>query len=167
MSSNSLSPYVPLPAPHDLCLGQLERATFDHHDRFARAGHGQIEIGEFELLEGGIQNQAPSTRPTRTAAIGPFHGTLDIDSAADAAVRPSTGSFLWPKAIDEDLHFVLEASGKSGRTERSITRREVISSSEGRPSRFKSRRNLAGGEPSRGIRRSAESKEGWRCSRTP
>src|SRR5947209_4248644 len=34
----------------------------------------------------GFKIQAPSTRPTRTAAMGPFQGTLDISSAAEAAV---------------------------------------------------------------------------------
>ena len=44
----------------------------------------------------GFRIHAPSTRPTRTAAIGPFQGTLDSDSAADAAVTPSTSaSFSW------------------------------------------------------------------------
>ncbi len=40
----------------------------------------------------GLRIQAPSTRPTRTAAIGPFQGTLDIWSAAEAAVTPSTSA---------------------------------------------------------------------------
>src|SRR2546427_8885128 len=30
----------------------------------------------------GLRIHAPSTRPTRTAAMGPFHGTLDMVSAA-------------------------------------------------------------------------------------
>ena len=44
----------------------------------------------------GLRIQAPSTRPTRTAAIGPFHGTFDSDSAVEAATTPSTSaSFSW------------------------------------------------------------------------
>jgi len=44
----------------------------------------------------GLRIHAPSTRPTRTAAIGPFHGTTDIVNAAEAAVNPSTSaSFSW------------------------------------------------------------------------
>ncbi len=44
----------------------------------------------------GLRIQAPSTRPTRTAAMGPFHGTWDMVSAAEAAVTPSTSaSFSW------------------------------------------------------------------------
>jgi len=44
----------------------------------------------------GFRIHAPSTRPTRTAATGPFQGTLDIVRAAEAAVTPSTSaSFSW------------------------------------------------------------------------
>jgi len=38
----------------------------------------------------GFSIHAPSTRPTRTAAIGPFHGTLESDSAVEAATTPRT-----------------------------------------------------------------------------
>ncbi len=40
----------------------------------------------------GFRIHAPSTRPTRTAAIGPFQGTFEIIRAADAAVAPSTSA---------------------------------------------------------------------------
>ena len=40
----------------------------------------------------GFKIQAPSTRPTRTAATGPLQGTFDIERAADAAVTPSTSA---------------------------------------------------------------------------
>ena len=40
----------------------------------------------------GFRIQAPSTRPTRTAAIGPFQGTFDMARAAEAAVTPSTSA---------------------------------------------------------------------------
>src|SRR5206468_12469233 len=96
--------------------------------------------GDSSCWKVGLRIHAPSTRPTRTAAIGPFQGTLDISSAADAAVTPRTSaSFSWSADRTYTYTWIsfLNPSGKSGRIERSITRAERISSSEGRPSRFR------------------------------
>ena len=44
----------------------------------------------------GLRIQLPSTRPTRTPAIGPSHGIGEMASAAEAASTPSTSaSFSW------------------------------------------------------------------------
>ncbi len=44
----------------------------------------------------GFNSHSPSTRPTRTPATGPSHGTRDTESASDAAVSPKTSaSFSW------------------------------------------------------------------------
>jgi len=150
MSSSSLMPYAPLPAPWtiSLRLGQLERAAFDHDDRFARAGHRQIEIGEFELLEVGFRSRRlrPGRRARRQSGV-PWHfGHRQRRGRRGQAEHVGVVFLVGRKHIDEDLHFVLKPSGKSGRTERSITRAEVISSN--RRAAFalqKSRRDLAGG----------------------
>ena len=88
----------------------------------------------------GLRIQLPSTRPTRTAPSGPFHGTVRQaergrggDDAEDVGVVLLVGG----QHGDEDLDLVLEPSGKSGRIERSISRPARISSSEGRPSRLR------------------------------
>ena len=40
----------------ELLLGDLERGTFDHHDRVLGAGHDDVHVGELELLEGGVDD---------------------------------------------------------------------------------------------------------------
>jgi len=64
------------------------------------------------------------------AAIGPFHGTLDIDSAAGRrgqAEHVGVVFLVGRKHIDEDLHFVLEAFGKErGRSGRSHAPRYLL-----------------------------------------
>ncbi len=71
----------------------------------------------------GLRIHLPSTRPTRTAAIGPFHGTVETLSATEAATSAEhVGVVLLVGGdhVDEDLDFVLEAlrgraAGSSGR----------------------------------------------------
>ena len=88
----------------------------------------------------GLRIQFPSTRPTRTAASGPFQGTGERPSAVDAATTPSTSaSFSWSadSTVTKTWTSFLKPSGKSGRIERSISRLARISLSEGRPSRLR------------------------------
>ena len=88
----------------------------------------------------GLRIQFPSTRPTRTAASGPFQGTGDRLSAAEAAITPSmSASFSWSADRTETKIWTsfLNPSGKSGRMDRSMSRRARISLSEGRPSRLR------------------------------
>ena len=74
----------------------------------------------------GLRIQLPSTRPTRTAASGPFHGTVERLSAAEAATTPRmSASFSWSaeSTVTKTCTSFLNPSGKSGRIERSISRR--------------------------------------------
>ncbi len=88
----------------------------------------------------GLRIQFPSTRPTRTAASGPFHGTVERVSAAEAATTPRmSASFSWSadSTVTKTCTSFLNPSGKSGRMDRSIRRAARISSSDGRPSRLR------------------------------
>jgi hypothetical protein len=88
----------------------------------------------------GLRIQLPSTRPTRTAASGPFHGTGETLSATEAATTPRTSaSFSWSadSTVTKTWTSFLKPSGNSGRIERSITRLARISLSDGRPSRLR------------------------------
>ena len=88
----------------------------------------------------GLRIQLPSTRPTRTPASGPFHGTLERLSAVEAATTPRmSASFSWSaeRTVTKTCTSFLKPSGKSGRIERSIRRLARISLSEGRPSRLR------------------------------
>jgi hypothetical protein len=87
-----------------------------------------------------LRIQFPSTRATRTAPSGPFHGTVERLSAVEAAMTPRmSASFSWSadSTYTKTWTSFLNPSGKSGRIDRSITRAETISWSEGRPSRLR------------------------------
>ncbi len=74
----------------------------------------------------GLRIQLPSTWPTRTAAIGPFHGIGEMLSAVEAASTPSTSaSFSWSAEMTVTNTWIsfLNPSGKSGRIDRSMPRR--------------------------------------------
>jgi hypothetical protein len=88
----------------------------------------------------GLRIQLPSTRPTRTAAKGPFHGTEERLSAVDAATTPSvSASFSWSadSTVTNTCTSFLNPSGNNGRIDRSMIRPARISSSDGRPSRLR------------------------------
>ena len=61
----------------------------------------------------GLRIQLPSTRPTRTAAMGPFHGTArQAERGRGGQSTPSmSASFSWSadSTVHEDLDFVLES----------------------------------------------------------
>ena len=91
------------------------------------------------LVVGLITNR-PSTRPMRTAAMGPFHGMSESTSAVEAPRRERTsGSFSLSCESTVAITWVsqLKPFGKSGRRGRSIRREVRISFSAGRPSRLK------------------------------
>ena len=71
----------------------------------------------------GLRIQLPSTRPTRTAASGPFQGTVERPSAVAAATTPRTSaSFSWSadSTVTKTCTSFLNPSGNSGRMDRSI-----------------------------------------------
>ena len=81
-----------------------------------------------------------STRATRTVAMGPFQGMLEIISAADAPTPASTSAGFSP-SVDSTVIITcvsyLNDSGNNGRMGLSVSRQVSISRSAGRASRLK------------------------------
>ena len=70
----------------DGVFGDFERAGFDHHDGFFAAGDDDVQQALLLLGHGGIGDASwPSSKPTRTAAIGLVNGRSEINAAAEAA----------------------------------------------------------------------------------
>ena len=92
------------------------------------------------------------TRPTRTVAIGPWKGALEIETAAEAATPAMTSESFSPSWLMTQ-HWIwtssMNPSGKSGRIGRSIIRIVRISFSFGAPSRL---RNPPGNLPAALVR---------------
>ena len=88
----------------------------------------------------GLMTYSPSTRPTETPEIGPFHGISEMESAMLVPTMPAiSGAQSWSTLITvqtTETSFRM-SFGKSGRIGRSITRLVRIALSVGRPSRFK------------------------------
>ena len=52
---------------------------------FCSPGNGKLKVELFSLCAAvGLMTYSPSTSPTKTPAIGPFHGISEMDSAIDA-----------------------------------------------------------------------------------
>ena len=88
----------------------------------------------------GLAMNWPSTRPTRTAATGPFQGMSEIIMAADAALMARMSNGFSASAESEYMMICTSLrmpSGKSGRKGRSVRRATNMASVEGRPSRRK------------------------------
>ena len=99
----------------DLRLGELECPAFDHHDRFAGARHRQIEIGELELLERGIQDPRafhPADANRRDRAVPRHPGHRQRRRRRGHAEHVGVVFLIGRQDVDEDLHFILEAFGK-------------------------------------------------------
>ena len=99
----------------DLRLSQLERAAFDHDDRFAGAGDGEVQVGEFELLEGGVQDPRPfdAADAYRGNRAVPGHfGQRQRRGRRGHAEHVGVVFLVGREHVDEDLHFVLEAFGE-------------------------------------------------------
>ena len=88
----------------------------------------------------GLIMNSPSTRPMRTAPIGPFQGVSEMVTAADAALIAMISSGLMPSADIENMMTCTSLRiplGKSGRSGRSVRRAVRMASPLGRPSRRK------------------------------
>ena len=87
----------------------------------------------------GLMTYSPSTIPTETALMGPFHGISEIERAIEVPIMAvisgeQSGSTLMTVAtMETSLRISL---GKSGRMGLSITREARIAFSLGLPSRF-------------------------------
>jgi len=114
---------------HDLRLGELQRAAFDHDDRFARAGDGESKSENSTAGRWG-SDPRPSTRPTRTAAIGPFQG-IWTSTAPQTPSTPSTRRrfSVGREHVHEDLTSFLSLSGRAA-DRAVIDARRVFSSPE-------------------------------------
>ena len=88
----------------------------------------------------GLMMYSPSTSPTKTPAIGPFHGISEIDSAIDA---PSIAEISGEQSLSTDMTVRLRETslrrsfGNRGRIGRSMTREVSIAFSDGLPSLLK------------------------------
>ena len=87
----------------------------------------------------GLMMNCPSTRPTRTPAIGPAHGISETESAQDAPIIAAISGGL--SCSTESTVAMTSTSlrnpfGNSGRIGRSIRRAQRIASLAGRPSRL-------------------------------
>ena len=77
-------------------LGQQVGAGLDHHDRVARAGDDQVELGVLELAERRVDDELAVDPADAHRATGPLNGISLIVRAADAAIVPTTsGRFSW------------------------------------------------------------------------
>ena len=86
----------------------------------------------------GLKMSLPSTRPTFSAATGPFQGMSEMASAADVPISAAiSGEQSW--STDMTVHMtdtsLRKSWGKSGRMGRSMTREVRMPFSPGRPSR--------------------------------
>ena len=88
----------------------------------------------------GLMTSSPSTRATRTAAMGPRNGISEIVNAVDAPTKPGMSGEMSPSTESTVAMIWVSsryASGKSGRIARSMKRDARTSRSESRPSRLK------------------------------
>ncbi len=85
----------------------------------------EIDVGRALCSNVGNATSSPSTRATRTPAIGPFHGMSERESAALAPDSAST-SVGFSRSDDKTVAMTcvsfLKPSGNSGRSGRSIKR---------------------------------------------
>ena len=87
----------------------------------------------------GLMTISPSTKPTRTAPIGPSHGICERVSAAEAPlIERMSGSFSWSADITVVMTCTsdLYPLGNNGRIGRSVRRAARVAASVGRPSRL-------------------------------
>ncbi len=100
---------------HDLGFRELERPTFDHHDRLAGTRDGEIDIGELELLERGIEDPCPFHPADSHRGDGavPRHlGYRQRRRGCRHAQHVGVVLLVGRQDVDEDLDFVLEALGE-------------------------------------------------------
>ncbi len=89
-----------------------------------------------------LSDAASLIYPTRTPAIGPFHGIGEMAIAAEVATNPNTSGSFSPSTESTVIitcTSCLYAFGNNGRIDRSITRPASTASSVGLPSRFTQR----------------------------
>ena len=99
----------------DLRFGQLQRAALDHDDRVARARHGEINVGEFELLEGRIENPCaldPADAHRGNRAVPGYLRDRECRRSRYDSQDIRIILLIRRQHVDEDLDFVLEALGK-------------------------------------------------------
>ena len=88
----------------------------------------------------GLMMYFPSILPTRTDAIGPFHGIVDVIKAADAPTPASTSAIFSPSLCKTVIMIwvsFLNPLGNKGRIGRSVTLLVSTSCSDGLASRLK------------------------------
>ena len=100
----------------EVLLADLVALALDHHDRVARGGDDEVESLCFaSARRSGWRSNLPSTRPTRTPAIGPAHGIGQMCSArrrADHAEHVRRVLLVDRQHGRDDLHLVAVAVGE-------------------------------------------------------
>ena len=119
----------------DLRLGDFERAALDHDDRVGRAAHHQVDGGELELLEGGVEDPValrpgPPAPPPADRSTGPATGSARPRPPPRRGCRHRSPGRRRATVTKTWTSF-LKPSGKSGRIERSMSRLARISLSDG------------------------------------
>jgi hypothetical protein len=122
-------------------LGKLERLGLDHHHALLGARDDQIELrGLLELGQGRVEHVLAVDVADTAGADRP------VERNARKRDRRRYRQHCRDVGVDlrverqyrrDDLHFVIEAVGNSGRIGRSMSREVSVSFSEGRPSRLK------------------------------
>ena len=100
---------------HDLGFGELEGAAFDHHDRVARTGDDDVQVGKLELLERRVQNPRAFDPAHPHGRDRPVPGHFRDHQGGRRGRRPEhigVVLLIRRKDVDEDLDLVLEAVGK-------------------------------------------------------
>ena len=108
----------------------------------------------------GLMTGLPSTMPTKTPPIGPFHGISEMERAMDAPIIPAISceqSGSTAMTVSEIATSLRRSFGNRGRIGRSMTREVRMAFSPGRPSR---RRNPPGILPAAYILSSKSTERG-------
>ena len=111
-------------ALEQLLLGDLAGLALDHHDRVGSAGDDHVELAVLEIATGRVDDELPSTRPTRTAPTGPSHGIGEIVRAAEAPmIEKMSGVVLLVgrRTVETTCTSDMYPFGKSGRIGRSVS----------------------------------------------
>ena len=106
-------------------LGDLERATLDHHDRVVGRGDDDVHVAEAELLECRIEHPLAVHPANAHAGDRPLQRDLrrvERVGRGDKCQNVGVIHLVRGDDVDEHLDFVLEALGKERPIERSMIR---------------------------------------------
>ena len=131
-----------------LGLGDLQRAALDHDDRVGGAAHDEVDRGDLEVLEGGIEDPVvldPAHAHRGERPVPRHRGEAERGAGGDDAEDVGIVLLVGGEDGDEDLDLVLEALGEQ-RADRAVDQAAGQDFLVRRPAFAleKSARNLAG-----------------------